>query len=53
MERANNKQDNFGEEQSWENLILPDIYKKNCYKVIKAGIMAWVYQPGLPWWLRG
>lgn len=52
MERANNKQDNFGEEQSWENLILPDIYK-NCYKIIKAGIMARVDKPGLPCWLRG
>ena len=27
MERVNNKQDIFGE-QSWENLMLPDIKKK-------------------------
>lgn len=36
MGRANNKQDNFEEEQSWEDLILPDI--QTCYKVIKTGI---------------
>lgn len=39
MERANHKQDNLGEEQSWEDLILTDI-KKTCYRVIKAGIRA-------------